>query len=70
MTSPTKLQSVVANAVATIDERHAGYRTNLARALTQVLQAQNDAPSDASRARDVDKIISTVGEQLAASSTG
>lgn len=69
MTTPTKLQSVITDAVATVDERHTGYRANLARAVTQVLQAQDSAPSDASRGRDVDKIIAVVAEQLSAATT-
>jgi len=55
---------VIGAAVQTIDERYADYRIDVTTALRQVLRAQSDASSDAARARDIEKIVQSLGEKL------
>lgn len=64
MTSKSRLQTVVLDATLTLDERYDGYRSDVARALSDALRAQIDSPTDAARAREIDKRIEWLGNQL------
>ena len=64
MSSKGRLQTVVLDATLKIDERYEGYRADVARALTHVLRAQLESPSDAARGREVDKIVESLGQNI------
>ena len=64
MAPENRLQSVLQDAALTLDERYEGYRADVARALTLAIRAQSDSPSDAARAREIDRIIESLGQKL------
>ena len=64
MSSRSRLDSVVLQAAQTIDQRHDGYLADVARALKLVLRAQAESPTDAARAREIDKIVESLGDQI------
>ena len=64
MSSRPRLDSVVLQAAQTIDQRHDGYLADVARALKLVLRAQTDSPTDAARAKEIDKIVESLGDQI------
>jgi hypothetical protein len=64
VSSRPRLDSVVLQAAQTIDQRHDGYLADVARALKLVLRAQADSPTDAARAREIDKIVESLGDQI------
>jgi hypothetical protein len=64
VSSRSRLDSVVLQAAQTIDQRHDGYLADVARALKLVLRAQAESPTDAARAREIDKIVESLGDQI------
>ena len=64
MGAQSRLHSVLADAALTLDERYDGYQADVARALAQAIRAQTESPTDASRSREVDKIVESLGQQL------
>ncbi len=64
MSSRPRLDSVVLQAAQTIDQRYADYLTDVARALKLALRAQSDSPTDSARAREIDRIVEALGEQI------
>jgi hypothetical protein len=64
VSSRPRLDSVVLQAAQTIDQRHDGYLADVTRALKLVLRAQADSPTDAARAREIDKIVESLGDQI------
>ncbi len=70
MGSKSRLQAVVLDATLKVDARYAGYRADVARALSDALRAQLESPSDAARAREIDKIVEALGSNIRAKVIG
>jgi len=64
-----RLVSVFESAAKNLDQRYDGYNVEATRALVRIVKAQSETTSDAQRARDVDRVIESLGEQLHSNAT-
>ena len=59
-----KLFSAFENAAKNLDLRYDDYYSEATLALVRIVKAQSETTSDSQRAREIDRIIESLGEQL------
>lgn len=59
-----RLFSAFANAAQNLDLRYDNYHVEATQALVRIVKAQSETTSDAQRAREIDRVIESLGEQL------
>jgi hypothetical protein len=67
--SQEKLGSACVNAAKNLDQRYNGYNVEATKALVRIVKAQSETTSDTQRAREVDRIIESLGELLHANAS-